>query len=273
MNHSIDVKEKIGSDKIIKIAPFKKEVRVTKAHKHHNYFEIIYLSKGGGFHSIDSNKYDIVPPTIFFVRKEQIHYWELDSEPEGFVVIIKKKFVEVSLDKEIKTLLYKLSKTEMLHLTEPDTITILLQLLAQESLLENATSNLIVEGLLKALLAKLLVEESSFMRNNGAEADLYHSFRELLSQEGRLQNSVAYYAAELNTSPQNLNAICRRAANVSAADVLSEFMISEAKRLLIYTDKTISEIGFLLSFNDSSHFIKYFKRFTGKTPKIFRTEP
>jgi len=272
MNHSIDVKEKISSDKIIKIAPFKKEVRVTKAHKHHNYFEIIYLSKGSGFHSIDSNRYDIVPPMIFFVRKEQIHYWELNCEPEGYVVIIKKKFVEVSLDKQIKTLLYKLSKTEMLHLTEPDTITSLLQLLAKESLLENSTSKLVVEALLKALLAKLLAEETSFIKNNGVEADLYHSFRDLLSQEDKLKNSVSYYAAELNTSPQNLNSVCRRAVNLSAADVLSEFMISEAKRLLIYTDKTISEIGFLLSFNDSSHFIKYFKRFTGRTPKIFRME-
>jgi hypothetical protein len=30
------------------------------------------------------------PESVFFVRKEQIHYWELDSEPEGYVVILKK---------------------------------------------------------------------------------------------------------------------------------------------------------------------------------------
>ncbi|RDC57829.1 helix-turn-helix domain-containing protein [Pedobacter chinensis] len=272
MNHSIAVKDKLSSNRIIKIAPFKKEVRVTTPHKHNSYFEIIYLSKGGGFHSIDSQRYKIVPPIIFFVRKEQIHYWELDAEPDGYVVIIKRKFVEVSLDKEIKTLLYKLSKTEMLHLKETETITAILQLLAKESLNENAIASPIVEGLLKALLAKLLVEGSSFVGANVPEANLYHSFRELLSQENRLKNSVSYYATELNTSPQNLNAVCRRAANLSAADVLSEFIISEAKRLLIYTDKTISEISFLLSFNDSSHFVKYFKRFTNRTPKTFRIE-
>lgn len=272
MKHPIAINDKISSGRIIKIAPFKKEVRVTRPHKHHSYFEIIFLSKGGGFHSIDSNKYEITTPIVFFVRKEQVHYWELDTEPEGYVLIIKKKFVELSLDREIKTLLYKLSKTEILHLKEIGTITILFDLLVKESLAEITTSNPVVEGLLKALLAKLLLEDNSSIIKNNSEVDSYHLFRELLSQEGRLKNSVSYYATQLNTSPQNLNAVCRRAANLSAAEVLSEFIISEAKRLLIYTDKTISEIGFLLSFSDSSHFVKYFKRFTGITPKIFRTE-
>ncbi|MFC3559477.1 AraC family transcriptional regulator [Pedobacter jamesrossensis] len=268
----IAIKDKISSGRIIKIAPFKKGVRVTSPHKHHNYFEIVFLSKGTGIHSIDSQKYKIIPPIIFFVRKEQIHYWDLDTEPDGYVLIIKKKFVELSLDKEIKTLLYKLSKTEMMLLKDTATVTTLFQLLVKESVQDITASNPIVEGLLKALLAKLLSEDRSFTGNNSAEIDIYHLFREMLSQEGRLKNSVSHYATLLHTSPQNLNAICRRAANLSAAGVLSEFIISEAKRLLIYTDKTISEIGFLLSFSDSSHFVKYFKRFTGQTPKIFRLE-
>ncbi|MFK5121455.1 helix-turn-helix domain-containing protein [Klebsiella pneumoniae] len=49
-------------------------------------------------------------------------------------------------------------------------------------------------------------------------------------------------------------------------------MISEAKRQLIYTNNTVAEISFLLSFNDSSHFVKYFKRYTGFTPQAFRSQ-
>lgn len=269
MNRSIDIKDKISSDRLIRISPFKKEVRVTKAHKHNNYFELIYLSKGGGFHFIDSQKHKVVPPIIFCVRKEQVHYWELDEEPDGYVVIIKKKFVEASLDKEIKTLLYKLSKTEVLNLSRTETIAQLFQLLSEEGQMDN---NVVVEGLLKALLAKILLEGIPSFRNYVPEANLYHSFRELLSQEDKLKNSVAHYASKLNTSAQNLNAVCRKTVSLPAADVLSEFIISEAKRLLIYTDKTISEIAFSLSFNDASHFVKYFKRFTDYTPGTFRTE-
>jgi AraC family transcriptional activator of pobA len=63
---------------------------------------------------------------------------------------------------------------------------------------------------------------------------------------------------------------CKKVMNVSASNVLSEFIIDEAKRLLIYTDNSIAQVAFILSFNDSSHFIKYFKRFTGITPHNYR---
>ncbi|MGH2565351.1 MAG: helix-turn-helix domain-containing protein, partial [Ginsengibacter sp.] len=36
------------------------------------------------------------------------------------------------------------------------------------------------------------------------------------------------------------------------------------------TDNTVSEIAFQLNFTDSSHFVKYFKRYTAKTPQTFR---
>jgi AraC family transcriptional activator of pobA len=51
---------------------------------------------------------------------------------------------------------------------------------------------------------------------------------------------------------------------------LSEFVLNETKRLLLYTDKTISEIAFDLAFTDPSHFVKYFKKAVGCTPKAFR---
>lgn len=271
MNSSISIKNKIQEDKVLKVSSFKKDVRVTKPHKHNSYFEIIYLSKGSGFHYIDSQRYEVVPQSVFFVRKEQIHYWELASEPEGYVVIIKKRLVDQSIDREIKSLLYQLSKTTVLHLEQTDSINKLLEILISEDTLENNSSNVLIEGLLKALLAKILYEgKHPYTNHRKIEKGLYHNFRGLLSHEETLKNSVAYYADQLNTSPQNLNLACKKEINVSASIVLSEFIINEAKRLLIYTDSTVAEIAFILSFNDPSHFIKYFKRFTDITPQNYR---
>ncbi|GGI23369.1 MULTISPECIES: AraC family transcriptional regulator [Pedobacter] len=271
MNSPISIKNKIQDDKVLKASSFKKEVRVTTPHKHNSYFEIIYLSKGSGFHYIDSQRYEVVPNSVFFVRKEQIHYWELASEPEGYVVIIKKRLIDQSIDKEIKSLLYQLSKTAVLHIKQTGSINKLFEILIDEGTIEDNSSNALIEGLLKALLAKILSEgEHPYTNNRIIEKGLYHNFRELLSQEKTLKNSVAYYAGKLNTSPQNLNLACKKEINSSASTVLSEFIINEAKRLLIYTDNTVAEIAFILSFNDPSHFIKYFKRFTTITPQNYR---
>jgi len=92
----------------------------------------------------------------------------------------------------------------------------------------------------------------------------------LLSNENELTNKVSHYAKLLNTTPQNLNAICRKESGQSSAEVISNYIINEAKRLLLYTDLTVSEIAGKLDFKDNSHFTKYFKRNVGDTPIAFR---
>jgi AraC family transcriptional activator of pobA len=262
----IDIKDKLDTDKLFKVAPFKKDTRKTEPHKHNSYFEIIYLSKGKGTHIIDHSTFQIQPPIFFFVRKEQVHHWDITDTPKGYVLIIKKELVEKSYDSELKNLLSKLSGLTSLQPKENETIEKLFDLLTKEN---NFT---IVEGLLKALFAKIIETAKPLTNKTKITNNLFQSFRDLLSKTEELQNSVAYYAKQLNTTSQNLNNICRKTTNQSAADILSEYIISESKRLLHYTDNTVSEIAFTLSFTDSSHFVKYFKRYTGKTPQTFRSE-
>lgn len=271
MQHNLQVNDKIETDKIIKVAPFRKDIRKTRPHKHNNYFEIIYLSEGSGSHYIDSTKFSIDPPVLFFLRNEQVHYWELDAEPEGYVLIIKKGFIDHSLDNELKSLLTQLSRYSSLSVQNTGMITQLFELLTREQKSETKNAFHIREGLLKALFAKVLEVAKPYISNTSIKTNLYQSYREILTQPGMLRNNVAWYAEQLSTTPQNLNTACRKAVGQSAAGILAEFIISEAKRLLIYTDNTVSEISFNLHFNDSSHFVKYFKRFTSVTPQSFRT--
>jgi AraC-like DNA-binding protein len=268
MRTQLQIKNKIEAGKLIQISPFRKEVRKTTPHKHHNYFEIIFLTKGMGSHYIDMRNYPIEPPIMYFIRKEQVHYWEITREPEGFVLILKKAFLEASLDKELRFLLTEISSQSGLKIEDYETISMILKLMVDEG--RNANSFHVLEGLLKALLSKVLEVAKPVINKTIARTDIYQSYLELLGREGTGKNNVAHYARLLNTSPQNLNAICRRTTNQSAAEVLAEFIISESKRLLLYTDKTVSGIAYELDFKDPSHFVKYFKRFTHLTPQAFR---
>ena len=263
-------KNKVEDGIGIKISPFRKEIRKTIPHKHNSYFEIIYLSSGSGSHTIDSRQYDIKTPVLFFVRKEQVHHWDLTDEPDGFVIIIKKAFIEACKDGEVKLLFSKLSRYSSLIISEGHSIDPLFNLLFTENSLPS-TSPAVIEGLLKALLAKILSVSEPQSTNAYQHTDLYQAYCELLSQEAGLKNNVAHYAHLLNTTPQNLNALCRKATNKSAAEVLAEFIMGEAKRLLHYSDNTVAEISFLLHFKDPSHFVKYFKRHLGTTPLSYRS--
>src|SRR5665647_767398 len=46
----------------------------------HDFFEVLYLLKGSGFHVIDGNKYEIKPPCVFFMSPGQAHKLELSQD-------------------------------------------------------------------------------------------------------------------------------------------------------------------------------------------------
>lgn len=266
----LKVKDKIEAGKNIKVARFKKEIRKTNPHKHNSYFEIIYLSKGTGLHAIDTHEYPVIPPVIFNVRKEQVHHWDLAEEPEGYVLILKKDFLENSVDKELKKLLSDVSAFPCISLEDCKAVEVLFELLLEEYKPEQDNNTPAIEGLLKALLAKVLQLAKPLGVLQSTKTNLCEQFKDILNQEKISFNTVAYYAEKLNTTPQNLNSVCRKSADQSASDVIAEYIINESKRLLIYSELNVSEISVALGFKDNSHFVKYFKRYTGHTPNSFR---
>ena len=77
-------------------------------------------------------------------------------------------------------------------------------------------------------------------------------------------------ASVFSTTPQNLNTICRKHSGKSASELIIAQVILEAKRYILHTDNTINEIADILSFNDASYFVKFFKKEEGLTPVQFR---
>lgn len=270
MKAELEIKDKIRQTEGLKIAPFRQHIRKTTPHKHNNYFEIIYLAKGKGSHTIDTKEYEIKPPVIFTIRKEQVHFWDIRTKPEGFVLIIKKSFIDNCLDKEIKRLISELSAHTCLF-PKDNISSDIFNLLLNEYQEKKTSNRPIIDGLLKALLGKFLGSSIPNFSKNGNNG-IFQKLLELLRQEEKLTNSVAKYAKHLNTTPQNLSAICRKETGQSASGILSEFIINEAKRLLLYTDFTVSEIAGKFDFKDNSHFSKYFKRHVEMTPNQFRKQ-
>jgi len=156
MTTQLEIKDKTAPIDSIKISPFRKNIRKTTPHKHNSYFEIIFLTEGSGTHTTDTQKFDIVPPIVFTVRKEQIHFWNIETEPSGYVLIIKKQYIDNCLDKEIKQLLAKLSAYPCLY-PNAQPLESLFEILNQEYQENGYSQKPVVDGLLKAILGKLLL--------------------------------------------------------------------------------------------------------------------
>ena len=267
MNSQIRTYNKILSTLNIKIEPFDANKRFTKPHKHNKYLEIVYFTEGSGFHFIDAKSNTIKPYSAFLIHKNQVHHWEINSIPKGFVIIIKESFLDDLIDVSIPKLLNQLKEVQVIQLQPIETIELLFRALCLET--QNSQPNqAVIEGGLKAILSILISEIPSsmaFIHN-----DLEQKFIELLSAKPK--NNVAFYAEQLNTSTQNINAICQKAFQKSASAFIATEMIKEIKRQLAYTNKNINEIAFDLDFKDNSHFTKFFKRNTTQTPLEYRKQ-
>ncbi len=268
----LKVTDKIGPTKHYKVEAFRKHIRTTAPHRHKQYFEIIYLSKGTGTHWIDGIAYTITPPVVFFLNRDQMHHWNIDSEPEGYVVIFKNSFLEASKDDLLRQLLQRVWFSDCLYFKSADQFESLFQLLLVNANRENPYQRYLIDGLLKALIASILGEANELVIKKEIHLQLYSRYLDLLLTQPTIERRVQVFAKQLNTTPQNLNAACRKATGFSASQILNAHVLNEAKRLILYTDNQIAEIAYKLSFNDPSYFVKFFKKQAFKTPEQFRNE-
>lgn len=105
------------------------------------------------------------------------------------------------------------------------------------------------------------------------ESLYYNEFialQKLLEKHLHEERSVKFYAQKLGISTKKMNLITQSIAQVSSKDYITSRLILEVKRLLIGSFYSINEIGYKMGFEDPTNFVKFFKKYSGKTPAAFR---
>jgi len=92
----------------------------------------------------------------------------------------------------------------------------------------------------------------------------------LVEKYFREKHQVKDYADLLFKSPKTLSNLFHKYGKKTPRMVIHERIILEAKRLLLYSEKTAEEISYDLGYKNSGHFSKFFKKQEGVTPNIFR---
>ncbi len=270
MNQEIEIKNKLDEGLTFKISRFKEQIKRTKPHKHEEYYELIFLSEGEGFHSIESEKYKVDVPDFYFLKPRQLHFWQFTSVPKGYVILINGGEFNPIRETDLLELLQKFHDIERLRLKSDEYPEYLLSEIQKEFESNSKYSKEIIHGLLKALLGKLLQLTDDKSNKNILPQSIFDKFQTLLIHECCSLHKVHDYAELLHITPHALTSICKKQTNKSASEIITSQVILEAKRYILHTDNTINEIAETMSFSDPSNFIKFFKKFEGITPIQFR---
>ncbi|MBN1990503.1 MAG: AraC family transcriptional regulator [Bacteroidales bacterium] len=268
----IDTKSKLEQGLLFKISRFKEVIKKTKPHKHDEYYELVFLSEGQGFHSIDATRFIISAPEVYLLKPGELHYWQFTSIPKGFVVMVKDDEFNLLREGNLIDSFNRVFEHKRIVFSDANFPENLLEDIFAEFQRNAAYSKDIIHGLLYALLGRLL----QYVQLDGEQPvmpqSVYERFVHLLVTDCPRLHKVNQFAELLHTTPQNLNAACRKQRGKSASELVSGRLLLEAKRYILHTDNTISEVAHILSFTDASNFVKFFKRLEGVTPIQFREQ-
>ena len=101
-------------------------------------------------------------------------------------------------------------------------------------------------------------------------ADIVREYNFLVEQNFKNIHNVTEYAKLLNKSPKTLANVFSKMGGKTPLQYIQDRIMLEARRLLRYTDKGVSEIGYELGYEDLQTFSRFFKKQEGVPPSEFR---
>ena len=138
-------------------------------------------------------------------------------------------------------------------------------------------NNVITQEQAALTFTQLILGLGNLIKNGKSVNQQYNRNQEIVKELVRTvvmnyqtERNVSFYAEKMHLSPQHLSTTIKKITGKTLTDIISSFIINDAKAKLKSTEMTIQEIAYSLNFPDISFFGKYFKRYTGMSPKQYR---
>jgi AraC-like DNA-binding protein/quercetin dioxygenase-like cupin family protein len=247
----------------------------------HDFFEVLYLLKGSGFHVIDSNKYEIKPACVFFMSPGQAHKLELSNDIEGYIFIFTSDFFMLNRTSQ-KSLIefpffYTIHQDNPPLQLENENDAFFLETLFKQGIYEISNGDESAPEMLRSILDLVLTTCATRYPNNenllkGKGQFVVKRFFQLVEENYPKNLSLTEYADLMGITANHLTQTVKLLTGKTSSQIIKAKQLLEIKRLLVHTNLNVSEIANQLSFEDQSYFTKFFKRETGTTPLQYRTD-
>ncbi len=241
-------------------------------HLHRDLNHIILIAEGGGSMRADGESVDFEAPCLLLVPAGIIHGFSWHRNSRGWVITIADSYLHHLLERDAD--LHPLFRTPgAVALPDAPEVETRINTLARELAWSGPGQRAAVEALLLWLMVQALRHATlsdSSASSGGRQARLVARLRERIEQRFRHREPVAAHARALGVSETALRHACARAAGLSPAAMLDERALLEARRLLLYSNLSVAEVGYAVGFEDPAYFSRFFARHTGRSPRDWR---
>lgn len=241
----------------------------------HTYFFILAVKTGSGSHDIDFERYPVNDRAIFLLRPGQVHQLELKSGTEGYLIEFDTVFYHPIGDLANQRLRKATNKNfcEFEAAKFARLFSVLDYMFHEYSEKENGYWDVI-----KSNLDIFFIEYNRHSQSPNTISksestytqERFEELSELIEKNIATLKQVSQYADLMHLSAYQLNSITKDSVNKSASEVITQYILLEAKRYLLATSNQVKEIADTLGYEDISYFIRFFKKHTGYSPESYR---
>lgn len=247
---------------------------------YHDFFQVSLLS-GEGRLMHDFREKDVHGLTLFFLSPGQVHTVRPGTGMRGTIVSFTREFFDAGSEAATRLLMElpfyfatDAAPWMSLNPAKETEIPALFRELQSEYDRARPGAAEVLRALLRILLVKagrLHAAQTTAPRASRATA-LVRSFQLALEKHFHDWPALAPYARELGVSVNHLNDVISDTTGRAAGEHLRLRRLLAAKRQLLHSDLTVSEIGYRLGFKDPSYFSRFFRRYERLTPAAFRAQ-
>jgi len=253
------------------------QTHINRPHKHDFYVCVIFTA-GNGTHEIDFETYNVQPGSVFFISPGQIHSWQLSENISGFIFFHTQAFLEQNSPRyHTQTYpFYSLTPTNpSLYLTDTkigyfkNLFYHLLQENQAHKLLKFEKIQILIQLIYVECAREYLTEVQKTQLTQNTYSRQFNDFQLLVEQHYKTEKSATFYAEKLNISTKHLNRICQHVLGKTTTEYIINRVLLEAKREIIYQKNTLTQIAYLLGYEDYAYFSRIFKKHFNETPSEF----
>ncbi len=244
------------------------------------YTSFVLCLAGTSEVEIDSIKHTTKENTLLMMMPNQIiKYNEVSEDYRAHLIMISNKYFDTRDNfYKMMSLLIPLKNHPCadLNITETELLktyhVLLYKKISEENnLFRNFTIQYLIQATFYEVCQLLLKHIEIKKKNLPHKEEIFKRFLKLVETHHYKERDISFYAEQLCFTPKYLSSIIRDVTGKLAGDWIDNYVIIEAKALLISTNLTIQEICYELNFSTPSSFTRFFKRITGMSPRKFRT--
>lgn len=267
------------------ILPFNKLMRKLNAdenpesHFKNKFYTFLLFKNVSGEVIIDNQRFALEAEKFFFINYNQFYHFKTNENIEGYALLFTKSFYNYVYtgNTVIKsdTALNNVSPCIELSDKTLDELFKIFDELNAEYEKNSLLKKEIICLLLKVFVLKYIRysnKKSRFNKSVTHKKEIAEEYNNLVNENYKELKTTSQYAEKLHLTANYLNVLIKENFDISAGQLIKNRVILEAKRLLLNTTLSITQISSELGFNDNSHFGKYFKSATQYSPNQYRLE-